>query len=1075
MGVASLDLQQTDAGQGKIDYGNIVNKPMINGVTLEGDLSTEDINIFIPQRVSELQNDAGYITKNVSDLVFYYDKTEVDNMISTIPKFDIKVVDALPTEDISPTTIYLLMVTGEDHFEEYIYVDDEWDKLGDGNIDLSDYATYEYVDAELAEKVDAADLATVALSGRYSDLIGAPVNLSQFTNDVGYLTEVPDGSVSRAKLSSALNADLTAVENAVEGLQNSVRGLSDTKADKTTVSALSDTVALKADKSELPTKTSDLTNDSGFITSADVPTNVSELTNDSGYITSAALTSYSTTQQMNTAISTAVADKADRSEIPTKVSDLTNDSGFVNSTQVNTALAAYTYPSQDLYTQSDIDTMLAQISSLKIEVVNTLPQTGNADTIYLLRVRQQGNDLYQEYFWVNNAWELIGGIDLTDYYTKTEVNTLLTAKADVSAIPTKTSDLTNDSNFAVDANYVHTDNNYTTAEKNKLAGVAAGAEVNVQSNWTQTNSSADDFIKNKPSIPTKTSDLTNDSGFITTAAIPTNVSAFNNDAGYLDEIPDDSVGLNQLDSTIVNALNNINNKANTADLASVAFSGDYDDLINQPAVPTKTSDLTNDSGFLSSIPIASSSVLGGIKVGSGLSISSGGVLSANGGGTADDVAWGHITGTMADQTDLTNALAAKANSADLAAVATSGDYDDLVNKPTVGNATLTIQKNGASIGTFTANATSNKTINIAVPTTAGDVSALPASTKYGASIAVSISTTDYKITTTLKDQDGNTLGAAQVIDLPLESVVVNGSYDSTNKKIVLTLQSGSTIDIPVADLVAGLQSEITSTNKLASDLVDDTNQTHKFMTSAEKTKLSGIAAGAEVNVQSDWNQTTTTADDYIKNKPSIPTKTSDLTNNSNFVSDASYVHTDNNYTTAEKNKLSGIAAGAEANVQSDWNVTDSSSDAFIKNKPTIPTVNNGTLTIQKNGTNVATFTANQSGNATANITVPTTVAELSDSSDYATTTDLAAKQNLLSPGNHIDITSDVISATGYVHSENPQAAAAASSTITGSMIANGTITADKLATNATVKLTMSTSDIGEGAPLAANTLYGVYR
>lgn len=37
----------------------------------------------------------------------------------------------------------------------------------------------------------------------------------------------------------------------------------------------------------------------------------------------------------------------------------------------------------------------------------------------------------------------------------------------------------------------------------------------------------------------------------------------------------------------------------------------------------------------------------------------------------------------------------------------------------------------------------------------------------------------------------------------------------------------------------------------------------------------------------------------------------------------------------------------------------------------IPTVNNGKLTIQKNGTTVATFSANQSGNATANITVPT--------------------------------------------------------------------------------------------------------
>lgn len=58
----------------------------------------------------------------------------------------------------------------------------------------------------------------------------------------------------------------------------------------------------------------------------------------------------------------------------------------------------------------------------------------------------------------------------------------------------------------------------------------------------------------------------------------------------------------------------------------------------------------------------------------------------------------------------------------------------------------------------------------------------------------------------------------------------------------------------------------------------------------------------------------------------------------NVVTDANYVHTDNNYTTAEKNKLSGIASGAEVNVQSDWNVNLSSSDAYIKNKPTIPTV-----------------------------------------------------------------------------------------------------------------------------------------
>lgn len=46
-------------------------------------------------------------------------------------------------------------------------------------------------------------------------------------------------------------------------------------------------------------------------------------------------------------------------------------------------------------------------------------------------------------------------------------------------------------------------NDYTTTEKNKLAGIATGAEVNVQSDWDQTITTADDYIKNKPMIPSQ--------------------------------------------------------------------------------------------------------------------------------------------------------------------------------------------------------------------------------------------------------------------------------------------------------------------------------------------------------------------------------------------------------------------------------------------------------------------------------------------------------------------------------------------------------------------------------------------
>ena len=106
-------------------------------------------------------------------------------------------------------------------------------------------------------------------------------------------------------------------------------------------------------------------------------------------------------------------------------------------------------------------------------------------------------------------------------------------------------------------------------------------------------------------------------------------------------------------------------------------------------------------------------------------------------------------------------------------------------------------------------------------------------------------------------------------------------------------------------------------------------------TNTLKNKLDGIAAGAQVNVIEgvNVNGTAVTPTNKIANL-TIPTKLTDLTNDGNFVTDANYVHTDNNYTTTDKNKLAGIASGAEVNVQADWSVTTTTSDAYIKNKPT---------------------------------------------------------------------------------------------------------------------------------------------
>lgn len=75
-------------------------------------------------------------------------------------------------------------------------------------------------------------------------------------------------------------------------------------------------------------------------------------------------------------------------------------------------------------------------------------------------------------------------------------------------------------------------------------------------------------------------------------------------------------------------------------------------------------------------------------------------------------------------------------------------------------------------------------------------------------------------------------------------------------------------------------------------------------------------------------------------------------------------------TAADVTKLSGIEAGAEVNVQSDWTEADNTSDAYIKNKPTI---GDATLTIQRNGTTAQTFTANSTTNKSVDIQAPVRV------------------------------------------------------------------------------------------------------
>ena len=161
---------------------------------------------------------------------------------------------------------------------------------------------------------------------------------------------------------------------------------------------------------------------------------------------------------------------------------------------------------------------------------------------------------------------------------------------------------------------------------------------------------------------------------------------------------------------------------------------------------------------------------------------------------------------------------------------------------------------------------------------------------------------------------------------------------------------------------------VNDTISLSGDVVidNDYHHTDNNFTDGDKTKLDGIQAGAEVNVQSDWLENNSSSDAYIRNKPDLShyatdvdlsgkadkvegavagnlaglDATGNLTDSGvsalNIVHDPDYVHTDYNFTYIYKNKIDGIQAGAEPNVQSDWLEENPDSDAYIKNKPTIP-------------------------------------------------------------------------------------------------------------------------------------------
>ena len=125
---------------------NVIAKIVLNGVELVPANKEVAINV-ITRAVNNLTN---YYLKTET-----YTKTEVDALLSAMTSLTLEIVETLPTQDISTTTIYLVPVQGQTNvYMQYAYINSAWAQLGTTQVDLSNYYTKTQVDTLLNGKED---------------------------------------------------------------------------------------------------------------------------------------------------------------------------------------------------------------------------------------------------------------------------------------------------------------------------------------------------------------------------------------------------------------------------------------------------------------------------------------------------------------------------------------------------------------------------------------------------------------------------------------------------------------------------------------------------------------------------------------------------------------------------------------------------------------------------------------------------------------------------------------------------------------------------------------------------------
>ena len=304
-------------------------------------------------------------------------------------------------------------------------------------------------------------------------------------------------------------------------------------------SDIKDTPTNIATKDDLPKKLSQLANDTGFATTGDIPTNISELINDSGFknfeevvqiskdtitapfIASLNLKVGNEIQMGENAVikwgnisgTDNVATKDEIPTVPTNVSDFTNDAGYITAEDVPEM------PTEEYITTISRNSITSEvIKGWNLEVGNQVKMGANATLSW--------NNISSKPTIPTDISDLTGSENLATKdeipYVPTKLSELANDAgfATTGDLPTSISQLANDAGFQNYAGVVQITRDTIDAPFIRALKLKVGTDIEMSENavikWSN--------ISDSPTIPTNTSQLTNDSGFATTTYVNNAIS-----------------------------------------------------------------------------------------------------------------------------------------------------------------------------------------------------------------------------------------------------------------------------------------------------------------------------------------------------------------------------------------------------------------------------------------------------------------------------------------------------------------------------------------------------------------------